>query len=111
MLNEIPLDVLLCDHQIVILSLIYKSPERFIQVIADDYFNPSAVKLRNLFKDTALAVLVGIARRIRGQICAESVANFLCHFVDVKEVMQELMTQLDSQNDSERRFRVYQVFY
>lgn len=109
MLNEIPLDVMLRDHQIIILSLIYKSPERFIQIIAESYFTPSVKTLQNVFKDTALAILVGIARRIHGQICAESVANFLCYFLDVKEVMQELMTQLNNQNDSEHRFRVYQV--
>lgn len=109
LLKAVPPAVMLREHQIVMLSLINNAPERFVQSIVDDYFQPHLSADRVMFRTDALAVLVALARRIRGTICYESVANFLRHFVDCPEVIRELESQLKDQTDSEKRFRVYQV--
>lgn len=109
LLSHVPVEEMLGKHQLLLLNLINKAPEMVIREI-NGYLKNYALSNPNKFSTKSLAILIALARRLRGNLCYEEVAQLLGHFVEVPEVKLELETQLkEAENDSEKRFRVYQV--
>uniref|UniRef100_A0A915CY30 26S proteasome non-ATPase regulatory subunit 5 n=1 Tax=Ditylenchus dipsaci TaxID=166011 RepID=A0A915CY30_9BILA len=110
LLNAVPFEVMLNEHQITLLAVINNAPQRVILSIVNNYFKTiTDPQSMYLFRTSGLAVTVALTRRVSGPICYEALAKFLAQFVDVKEVRIELENQLKNQKDAERRFRVYEV--
>ncbi|KAI1729276.1 proteasome non-ATPase 26S subunit domain-containing protein [Ditylenchus destructor] len=109
LLKTVPVDLMLTKHQIVILSLINRAPQRIVGIIAADYIKPALSKCSDVLRTSALAVLIALSRRITDRYCNEAVASLICHFVDVKEVQVELQTQLKKEASAIKRFNIYQV--